>query len=383
MTQKTSLSFVAKLLLALLAMQLVIIIAIFGTLFFDKAAQSQYAFDTGRFITIDVKTGKVQGNIAVSEKKGLSEEEYRLKRIEELTGKSTEEIKQEIAKASTPDNTTPLTKEPVLSTPSRTVLSPLTLDYHSELVEKTPTDLSLPQISKDKKFIPWRTYAKPAPSEKGIHQLSVVITNLGLNPAATEQALEMNEYVTLAFSPYARDVSQQIKVARASGFETWLTFPLQHENYPVHDYGPYTLLEELSPEDNIHQLHTLLHNNHGIAGLVALPDEKFSRSTQMGHIFEEIDKRGLLLTLYHPFFSPNTTTYGGVLRARPHIHGGNVPPESAELFRMIEAQAMSEKHTIITMAAMPKLMQEMNQWIASLPAKNITLIPLSAHMSEE
>ena len=236
MAQKKSFSFAAKLLLSLLMLQLIGVFAVTTMMFLDEGAQSQRAFDTGRFITINVETGGVQGNVAKLEKEALNEEAYRLQRIAELTGKSGAEVTQELAQ-NVPANDEPThsTQQPALPTPSRPLLSPLTLDYHGDLIEKTQAGLSLPRVSEDKKHIPWRVYAKPSPKEKGAHQLSLVITNLGLNPGATEQALEMNEYVTLAFSPYGRDVSQQIKMARASGFETWLTFPLQHENYPVHD----------------------------------------------------------------------------------------------------------------------------------------------------
>jgi polysaccharide deacetylase 2 family uncharacterized protein YibQ len=369
--------------LILCAVQVLAVIIMAGMMFFNKDAQSQSAFDTGRFITIDVKTGKIEGNVTTTVDKTLSEEQYRLQRITELTGKSNEEVKKELQASYNQEQTSKQETKIISSiTPSRPIKSPLNLDYHADIIEKMTDDLSLPRINEEKGVVPWRIYAKAGPAEKGDHQLSLVITNLGLNPVATEQALEMNEYVTLAFSPYALHISEQIKMARASGFETWLTLPLQHENYPVHDYGPLTLLEEVSLEDNITQLHQLLNNNHGIVGLIALPDEKYSRSIQMGGIFEEIDRRGLLLTLYHPFFSANST-HGKILHARPHLHGGNIPSESAELFRTIESYAVSEKHTIITLAAMPTVMKEMNEWIASLPAKNITLVPLSGQIVEK
>ena len=54
--------------------------------------------------------------------------------------------------------------------------------------------------------------------------------------------------VTLAFSPYARDLEGWIAAARRAGHEVLLGLPMEPTDYPRQDPGPKTLLTSLEPE---------------------------------------------------------------------------------------------------------------------------------------
>ncbi len=379
---KTSLA--AQILLATLATQFLCVVVLVGSLLFGAKENAQIAFDSGRFVKIDVKTAQIEGNLvqtaavpppekAINElekalpEKALSEEEYRLKRIKELTGQ--EMTTQELVQA------TPLPSPPVVLQPTEAVKMPLNLEIPAELVEKRGKYL-LPKPFE--KLIPWQYYAKPSPATEGKRTISIIITNLGLNDEATRQAMQLDENVTLAFSPYAPNLAMQIANARRNGFEAWLNLPLQHENYPVHDYGNLTLLNELTPKQNIALLHRTLNNTNGVVGLVALPDEKYSASPQMLELSEEIKARGLLLALYSSAFTPASYEQKLLTHLQPHINGGNIPSDLNQLFASLEAQTQNTENLKISIAAMPSVMQALQGWIAQLPAKNIVLTPLSS-----
>ncbi len=414
------LSIFSKILVAILAIQFLCILIIGGNLLFNATNNAQNAFDSGRFIKIDVNTGQIEGNIITTnnsptksdddDKAKLSDEQYRLKRIKELTGEGLAddglesdglndeklgdaklgdeglgdnklgEIKsndESIAKNTPPQIISATQAQPA----PRIIQTPLKLDIPAELMRKQGKYL-LPTPSKNNEIIPWKYYAKPimASDKKPI---SIIITNLGLNDKITQQAMQLDENITLAFSPYAPNLAMQIAQARQNGFEAWLNLPLQHENYPIHDYGNLTILNELSLPENIKLLHQTLNNTNGVVGLIALPDEKYSASSQMLELFAEIKSLGLLLSLYSTTFTPDATNANLLTHIEPHINGGNIPADLNQLFAGIEAKAKTVKHLNISISAMPAVMQAMNSWIAQLPAKNIILTPLSsAHANQ-
>jgi uncharacterized protein len=373
----------SKILIAILAIQFLCVLGLIGGVMFSATDNAQQAFDSGRFIKIDVKSGQVEGNLAKIQTKqavenALSAEEYRLKRIEELTGKTAEEAKEELQQAVPKKEEHPKAVIATEESNIRAVKNPLQLEPNLDLSQKEG-DYLLPKISQDGKTTSWQYYAKPSAQNEGKKILSIIITNVGLNDENTKQVMQLDENITLAFSPYASNLKMQIDLARKHGFETWLNLPLQHENYPIHDYGNLTLLNEIETANNIEQLHRIINNTGGIVGLVALPDEKYSSSNQMMEIFEAIKGRGLLLALYSKIFTPAEHEQYALTHIQAHINGGNIPSDLNQLFQEIEERSAVGEHLVISMAAMPSVLQALNVWAAGLPEKNIILTPLSAY----
>ena len=93
----------SKILIAALAIQFLCVLGVIGEIMFSAIDNAQMAFDSGRFIKIDVRNSQIEGNLAKIQTKqaieqALSAEEYRLKRIQELTGKTEEEAQSELQK---------------------------------------------------------------------------------------------------------------------------------------------------------------------------------------------------------------------------------------------------------------------------------------------
>jgi polysaccharide deacetylase 2 family uncharacterized protein YibQ len=369
---------------ALLA--LCILLTIF--LWIQRSENSRSAFEGGRFVKILVESGAIEGHALKSESAApvTTREEYEQQRIREMVGHAavptdeTNDGKEQptvIQAESQPSSTI----ESPISIVKKDIATPLSMAPQEEMVDKTTSGQSLPMISTDGTRLPLKEYAKPYHPIEGTRKLSIVITNVGVNAQLTQQALTLNEYITLAFSPYAPQVREQVSVARLSGFETWMTLPLQHENYPIHDYGPLTLLIEETAEHHQKILHQVLGAADGIVGLVTTSEENFSQSPSMETIFSELSKRGIALTLYNSQFAPKENA-GWLLHARPHLYSGNVPASPEMLFAETEAYLSTSQHAILTMSAMPAVMEKLAEWIATLSTKNIQLVPLSAHLRE-
>ncbi len=343
------------------------------------------AVKDGRRIRILVKSGKVEGNISQSEQTGLTRDEYRAQRLQQLTG-STKEKQLTPAMPSgesTIERQTPVKPSvPNVTAVKRDITYPLKNAPTPALLETLPNGLTLPARNADNTVAPWEHYSKPYNSDGSPRLLALVVTDVGINTQQTQQFLSLDERITLAFSPYAPDLREQVNAARMSGFESWLMLPLQHNNYPIHDYGPLTLLKEEEPADNLQRVQTMLSSSDGIVGLLGTFDERFSAGKQMGIVFDELHKRGILLGLHTKDFNPKLHSYM-VQHLHSHINARTVPASTKQLFRDIESYVHSKGNIAVTLSAMPSVLNALDDWIATLPANNIRLVPFSALAKEQ
>jgi polysaccharide deacetylase 2 family uncharacterized protein YibQ len=74
-----------------------------------------------------------------------------------------------------------------------------------------------------------------------------------------------------------------------------LTLPMEPNDYPRQDPGPYTLLTSLSPRENLERLDWVLSRVSGYVGLINMMGSRFTTSqTSLIPVFEELKKRGLM-----------------------------------------------------------------------------------------
>ena len=94
------------------------------------------------------------------------------------------------------------------------------------LIEESPSG-PLPKVGADGRT-PWRVYSRPHNALETRPQIAVVVTEVGVSNSTTEEAIRLPGPVTLAFAPYARDLSNQIEQARSAGHEVLLTLPMEN-----------------------------------------------------------------------------------------------------------------------------------------------------------
>lgn len=160
----------------------------------------------------------------------------------------------------------------------------------TELVRQSAYGL-LPVATRDKQ--PWKTYARPFDAPAGKPRLAVVVTGLGLDKDATDAAItKLPADVTLAFSPYAGGLDKWVKKARDFGHEVMVMLPAEAVGFPARDPGPWGVLVNNPPEENVSRLEQVLARAPGAVGVLA-PDGAFVRSAKLAPVLMALKERGL------------------------------------------------------------------------------------------
>ncbi len=282
---------------------------------------------------------------------------------------------EEVAQAEAADASAPSPEE---SLPPPNVKTPLNGALDSSLSETVKGVGSLPKIS-DSGMESWRYYGKPDMSDKSKPVVAIVVTGLGLNHKTTGKALLLPEEVSLSFSPYARQLQQQMTRARAYGHEVWLDLPLEPENYPATDAGPLTLFHEMKEEERAARFHSLLATATTYTGLVGTASEIFSDYAPMHDIAKEIKSRGILLLLRAKRYE-NSETADHVFyinRTLDALAEGN-GPTSAQLLVELEASAKEYGYAIGALSDAPQVFTQLSEWTGTLEGKGLQLVPVTA-----
>ncbi|MCC6466959.1 MAG: divergent polysaccharide deacetylase family protein [Alphaproteobacteria bacterium] len=157
-------------------------------------------------------------------------------------------------------------------------------------------DGALPMIGRDGRQ-PWQVYARPFDLADKRPRVALVIANMGLSAAATDQAIDdLPPGVTLVFAPFAEGVKAAMARARAKGHEVLISVPMEPEGYPRSDPGPNTLLTSLSEAENLDRLTWTLTRAEAYVGVANLTGAKFAASPKhVEPVLKVLRQRGLLL----------------------------------------------------------------------------------------
>jgi uncharacterized protein len=190
------------------------------------------------------------------------------------------------------DTTAKLPEAPAAATPAPAPAAAPAMEQ--ALLEPGP-DGPLPIIARDGRE-PWRVYARPFDVSDKRPRIAIVIFGLGLSAAPTEASIkDLPGAVTLAFEPYARQLSDWAAQARAAGHEILLSVPMEPPDYPRQDPGPYTLLTSVDAKENLRRLDWVLSRATGYVGVANVNGARFTGSrTDLLPVLEEIRKRGLM-----------------------------------------------------------------------------------------
>ena len=95
-------------------------------------------------------------------------------------------------------------------------------------------------------------------------RVAIIVEGLGLNSEATEAAIKsLPASVTLAFSPYTRDLQDWLRRATEAGHEVLVEVPLESNRFPADDPGPLGLLTSLDQIQNVERLTAILNEADG------------------------------------------------------------------------------------------------------------------------
>lgn len=355
----------------------------------QQILMSKHAFETGQSLRLLIEEQRVEGNMLVIEPAPPPAVEP-APAIPGIPASPTGappapvSTKNPAADPATPAQA-PVATVPVTAPVVHLVTQPLNPAPNAELEdvaqkdEKTGKMLPvLPKISEDGKEA-WSYYGKAVPAKLEGARIAVMLTGLGINATYTQNALNLPEYVSLSFSPYAPNLTTQVERARKAGHEVWLDLPMEPEDYPASDPGPYAMLKTLANKDLLERLHALMGLAPGIVGFIAPERENFSGTPQMAMIAKDIAKRGMLLAMRNRnFVSAEIESHliysSRELDASRHSNA----PLPDQLLVELEAVAKGGGSALAVMDYAPAVVAMLPEWIAGLKSDDVTLVAATA-----
>ena len=234
----------------------------------------------------------------------------------------------------------------------------------------------LPMIAADGRT-PAQVYARPFRSN-GRPKIALVIGGLGLNAKSTREAIEqLPAEVTLSFVPYAEGLQGWIDLARANGHEVLLEAPMEPNDYPDNDPGPFTLMTAAKPPEMLQKLDWLLSRATGYFGVTNYLGSKFVGSEAAMASFDAgLKRRGLAFV-----DDGSASARGGGL---PRVSADRVIDDQLagdvidKQLQSLEASATRNGQSLGAGFAYPVTLAEVGRWSQSLTQRGYQLAPASA-----
>ncbi len=224
---------------------------------------------------------------------------------------------------------------------------------------------------------PARAYARPFKAN-GRPRVAIVITGLGLDTDQTRQAIEiLPPQVTLAFSPYSPNLQDWINRAREGGHEVLLEVPMEPEDYPENDPGPYTLRARAQPAETVKRLEWILGRTSGYFGVTNRMGERFVKSPEgMSALTGTLRSRGLAFV----DSGVATGSGGGDFRvsADQVLDPVLSPAAIDEALLRVEAGALQRGQGLGVARAYPLSLRQVASWASQIESRGYQLAPASA-----
>lgn len=246
----------------------------------------------------------------------------------------------------------------------------------------------LPRIAADGRR-PSQVYARPAPTPDGRGnrqpRIAILIGGMGLSAAGTDQAIvQMPASVSLAFAPYPKNLEAAVTKARRYGHEVLLQIPMEPFDYPSNDPGPYTLLTDLPPKENIQRLDWLMSRFTGYFGVTNYMGAKFTANADsLRPALKQLSARGLVYIDDGASARSRTRDIAeevglGTATADAVIDADQSPEAIDLALGKLEKIAIERGFALGVGSGLPVTIERVTEWSRTLEDKDILLVPASA-----
>lgn len=205
-------------------------------------------------------------------------------------------------------------------------------------------------------------------------EIMMVIGELGIDRIATARANLLPREVTLSFFSHASHVKQQVAEAKHMGHEVLIQIPLDNSVDPQ----GYPLSANLTPDQLKQTLDWHLAQFDGYTGVTNYGGVVFSKNRgAVDYFMGELKKRSLL---YLDNSSHKDSLFPIVARARAmaFLKSDVIVHETYdEELRQAEDLAKKSGRAIVMCPLNHKALKKVEDWVRTLPDKNIRLVPLS------
>lgn len=256
----------------------------------------------------------------------------------------------------------------------------------SRLAERTRQGI-LPRIAPDGTTA-LQVYARPLgpqPATKPAGRIALLVGGLGISQSGTADAIaKLPGAVSLAFAPYGSDLERTVQRSRSEGHEVFLQVPMEPFDYPDNDPGPHTLLAGPKAVENGERLLWLLSRFTGYVGIVNFLGGRLTADeAALSPVLREIAGRGLMVV--DDGSSSRSLLAASAARAQiPAIKidrtidaVARADAIDAELDKL-EALARGQGVALAAASALPVTIERIARWAATLEAKGLQLVPVSA-----
>lgn len=228
----------------------------------------------------------------------------------------------------------------------------------------------------------WRRNALPFVDLNSKPLIAIVIDDVGLDRPHSKRAWELPGPLTLSFLPYAKELREQAKAARAHGNELMLHLPMEPNGRA--DPGPNALQVTLTDAELKHRVTTALDSFDGYVGVNNHMGSRFTAfKPGMETVLRQFKARGLL------FLDSRTTAQSvgdqlaqelGVPSVARNVFLDDDESLDAVRRKLIETEAVARRQGFVVAIGHPHeaTLQALGEWLPGVAAKGYALAPLSA-----
>jgi hypothetical protein len=228
----------------------------------------------------------------------------------------------------------------------------------------------------------WRKNAVPFADLNSRPLVAVVIDDVGIDRPRSKRAWDLPGPLTLSFLPYAKDLRDQARAARARGHELLLHLPMEPTGRA--DPGPNALLVSLSDAELRQRTTAALDSFDSYVGVNNHMGSRFTTFRPgMETVLRQFKGRGLM------FLDSRTTAQSvgdqlaqemGVPSIVRHVFLDD--DESLESVRrkLAETEAVARRQGFVVAIGHPHeaTLQALGEWLPGLQAKGLALAPATA-----
>ncbi len=244
---------------------------------------------------------------------------------------------------------------------------------------------TLPKISGT--TLAWQYYSKPY-KQSGRPHVAIILSELGMHEGDVDEALHLPQQMTFSLSPYTSHVAEIADRLRGLGYETMFDVPLQAGDYPYSDPGPYAMLINNKEEANTEALTQALSRFSGYTGGVAAAEVITGSDSHMNLLATEFTRRGIMLVyaknkLNERFGALPFSNAWSALPAQILLDEDQDAAAIKESLKALVDLTKKQYSAIGILRAYPVSMQALAEWLPTLEAQGIELVPLSVIAKEK
>ncbi len=228
----------------------------------------------------------------------------------------------------------------------------------------------------------WRRNAVPFADLNSRPLVAIVIDDVGLDRPRSRRAWELPGPLTMSFLPYAKDLREQARAARAHGQELMLHLPMEPNGR--NDPGPDALLVSLSDSELRRRTQAALDSFDGYVGVNNHMGSRFTTFRPgMETVLRQFKARGVM------FLDSRTTAQSvgdqtaqemGVPSIVRHVFLDDDESIDAVRRKLAETEAVARRQGFVVAIGHPHeaTLQALAEWLPGLKAKGLALAPATA-----